>query len=114
MLDWDMKGSGDDIVRPGYVTASGDVFCRRCGREYDEEEERRYEDDASDYYEPPDFICDKCGAELTELRCTACHDGFSNSNTGEPCEVCKGEQVLMYVCPKCDHDQIVAHYGHEM
>jgi len=40
MLDWDMKGSGDDIVRPGYVTASGDVFCQRCGREYDEEKER--------------------------------------------------------------------------
>ena len=49
MLDWEMKGSGDDIIRPGYVTASGDVFCSRCGREYDEEEERQNED----YYEPP-------------------------------------------------------------
>lgn len=54
MLDWEMKGPGDDIVRPGYVTASGDVFCSRCGREYDEEEERSYEEDADDYYEPPE------------------------------------------------------------
>jgi hypothetical protein len=50
MLDWEMKGSGDDIIRPGYVTASGDVYCSRCGREYDEEEDRQAEED---YYEPP-------------------------------------------------------------
>ena len=54
MLDWDMEGSGDDIVRPGYVTASGDVFCRRCGRAYDEEEERLAEEDA-DWYPDPMF-----------------------------------------------------------
>jgi hypothetical protein len=55
MLDWDMKGLGDDIVRPGYVTASGDVFCSRCGREYDEEEERLAEEDVDYWPDPQDY-----------------------------------------------------------
>lgn len=28
-----------------YVTASGDLFCVRCGRDYDEAEEQAWEDD---------------------------------------------------------------------
>jgi len=27
--------TGDDILRPAYVTASGDLFCDRCGPEID-------------------------------------------------------------------------------
>jgi len=30
---------GDDILRGAYVTASEDLFCNRCGREYDRQEE---------------------------------------------------------------------------
>ena len=37
---------GDDILRPAYVTASGDLFCDRCGPEYDREEDD-YGDDPS-------------------------------------------------------------------
>jgi hypothetical protein len=55
MLDFDMKGPGDDIVQPGYVTASGDVFCSRCGREYDEEEERLAKEDADWWPDPQDY-----------------------------------------------------------
>lgn len=29
----------DDVIRRAYVTTSGDLFCRRCGRKYDEAEE---------------------------------------------------------------------------
>lgn len=29
----------DDICARAYVTASGDLYCRICGRRYDEEEE---------------------------------------------------------------------------
>lgn len=59
IIEWGMKGSGDDFVRPGYVTASGDVFCRRCGREYDEEEERRAEEE-QDYYPDPMEEIENC------------------------------------------------------
>lgn len=27
--------NGDDVLRSAYVTASGDLFCDRCGREID-------------------------------------------------------------------------------
>jgi hypothetical protein len=29
----------DDVCAPAYITASGDLFCNRCGREIDEAEE---------------------------------------------------------------------------
>ena len=44
---------GDDIFRPAYVTASGDLYCDRCGGEMDRAEER---DD--EYYESLDALCD--------------------------------------------------------
>lgn len=44
MISWDCKG-GDDILRPAYVTASGDLFCDWCGSRYDEEEERQAEEE---------------------------------------------------------------------
>ena len=31
--------SGDDVIRPAYVTSSGDLFCDPCGRKHDEPEE---------------------------------------------------------------------------
>ncbi len=31
--------SGDGIIRRAYVTSSGDLFCRSCGRQYDEEDD---------------------------------------------------------------------------
>jgi hypothetical protein len=37
-------GQGDDVMDRAYVTASGDLFCRRCGMEYDAREERGDED----------------------------------------------------------------------
>ncbi|OGC94106.1 MAG: hypothetical protein A2W25_12035 [candidate division Zixibacteria bacterium RBG_16_53_22] len=30
---------GDDIIRPAYVTSSGDLFCDWCGAGYDRREE---------------------------------------------------------------------------
>lgn len=49
MICFDIKG-GDDILAQAYVTASGDLFCIHCGRQYDEDEEAEYEDD---YYPYP-------------------------------------------------------------
>lgn len=37
--------SGDDVIRRAYVTAAGDLFCDRCGREMD-----RLEEQEEDYY----------------------------------------------------------------
>jgi hypothetical protein len=55
MILWDCKHS-DDIVRRAYVTASGDLFCDLCGREYDLEEERQSEAEAYPWYDPMDDI----------------------------------------------------------
>lgn len=44
--------SADDVIRPAYVTASGDLFCNRCGTRYDREEERMADEEA-DYYPDP-------------------------------------------------------------
>ena len=38
---------GDDILRPAYVTASGDLYCDECGQKHDQEDER---DDLGDIY----------------------------------------------------------------
>ena len=51
MISWDCK-SGDDILRPAYVTASGDLFCNHCGREYDEEEERQADEEGWFEHDP--------------------------------------------------------------
>ncbi len=42
---------GDDVLRPAYVTASGDLYCDRCGSRYDAEEEAEDYDDG-DFYDP--------------------------------------------------------------
>lgn len=39
MLCYDVEGAGDDVICSPYVTASGDLFCSRCGRGYDEADE---------------------------------------------------------------------------
>jgi hypothetical protein len=39
---------GDDIMRPAYVTSSGDLYCDRCGREHDRAEEEEYADFTED------------------------------------------------------------------
>lgn len=48
---FDNPTSDFDVADRAYVTASGDLFCRRCGIQYDQAEEEEYEDD---YYPYPD------------------------------------------------------------
>ena len=36
--------TGDDVIRPAYVTASGDLYCDRCGAEHDRAEEKEYDE----------------------------------------------------------------------
>jgi hypothetical protein len=55
IIEWGLEGPGDDIVRRAYVTASGDLFCSRCGREYDEEEERLADEEPYNGWEDPMF-----------------------------------------------------------
>jgi hypothetical protein len=45
------EGCGDDICRPAYVTASGDLMCNRCGRRHDEAGEQQNDGD-SDFFDP--------------------------------------------------------------
>lgn len=35
---------GDDVIRPAYVTSSGDLFCDRCGSRMDREEDCQGDD----------------------------------------------------------------------
>ncbi len=46
LICFDAKGF-DDIMAPAYVTASGDLYCSRCGCAHDraEEEEEEYDYD---------------------------------------------------------------------
>ena len=53
LICFDVK-VGDDVLRPAYVTSSGDLFCDRCGSRYDAEEERMAEEEA-DYYDMEDI-----------------------------------------------------------
>jgi hypothetical protein len=40
MICWDHEsGTGDDVITRPYVTASGDVYCVRCGSRMDQEED---------------------------------------------------------------------------
>lgn len=50
LICFDIKAE-DDITAPAYVTASGDLFCRTCGLEYDRLDEQD-EDLCDFYYEP--------------------------------------------------------------
>lgn len=53
MICWDVEvGVEDDVLTRPYVTASGDVFCFRCGSRYDEAEEEAADEeyDGWDYY----------------------------------------------------------------
>ncbi len=43
LICFDAK-NGDDILRPAYITNSGELFCARCGTEYDCEDELVEED----------------------------------------------------------------------
>ncbi len=46
-------GRGDDVMDRAYVTFSGDLFCRRCGKRYDEEEEKMNEAEDDGDWEVP-------------------------------------------------------------
>lgn len=43
LICFDYEGHGDSVMASAYVTMSGDLFCNRCGPEYDEIE--THEDD---------------------------------------------------------------------
>lgn len=52
---FDFKHQDGSLIGPAYVTASGDLFCRRCGRQYDEAEEEDWEEDYDGFeYDPFD------------------------------------------------------------
>jgi hypothetical protein len=44
--------SGDDVIRPAYVTASGDLFCDLHGRRHDQAAEQEAEEEAGYYPDP--------------------------------------------------------------
>lgn len=48
---FDEKPDSTDVVDKAYVTASGDLFCQRCGREYDKAQEEEEGADI-DFYDP--------------------------------------------------------------
>jgi uncharacterized protein YbaR (Trm112 family) len=50
---FDNEPSNVDVVDQAYVTSSGDLFCRRCGTQYDIVDEEGYEDD---YFPYPDVL----------------------------------------------------------
>ena len=50
LICFDEKPDSVDVIDRAYVTESGDVFCRRCGRKYDAASEREREEE---FYEPP-------------------------------------------------------------
>ena len=135
LIDWSLKpGEGDDIVQPGYVTMSGDVFCRRCGREYDRRDEHEFDDEAEGWkiamfeeytgdsaYPDPDGeyeICPICGAEKSEWEdCwqIGCEDGWItdlyeqdplwyDEDDVEMCDVCNGKGGW-WVCPNLPHPE---------
>lgn len=45
---------GDDVMKPAYVTESGDLFCNRCGSEYDRHDEEVENGEWDDFYEELD------------------------------------------------------------
>lgn len=59
-------GGSDDVVDRPYVTASGDLFCARCGRGHDEREEAM-DDDLDFGWEYPAAWYDP-GSDLDQLE----------------------------------------------
>lgn len=54
LICFDVK-HGDDIFRPAYVTASGDLYCDRCGQAHSRAEEESEEEDCGEIeYDPYD------------------------------------------------------------
>ena len=50
LVCWDCR-NGDDVLRPAYATASGDLYCDQCGMAHDRaEREAEWEDDDLDEY----------------------------------------------------------------
>jgi len=45
LICFDESPDSVDVIDRAYVTASGDLFCTRCGRKYDAAEESEREDD---------------------------------------------------------------------
>lgn len=45
MICYDVTSSDFDVIDRAYVTASGDLFCARCGSRYDQAEEEAYDDE---------------------------------------------------------------------
>ena len=52
MICFDQKPNNIDVIDRAYVTASGDLYCYRCGSQYDQEEEDAADEeyDGWDYY----------------------------------------------------------------
>lgn len=48
LICFDVK-QGDDILRPAYVTSSGDLYCDRCGMKNDEDDDYDPEMDFGDF-----------------------------------------------------------------
>lgn len=51
LICFDEKPDSVDVIDRAYVTASGDLFCQRCGRKYDQAEEEDAELE-SEFYDP--------------------------------------------------------------
>lgn len=54
LICYDAHPSNVDVIDRAYVTQSGDLFCRRCGAQYDAKEEE-FDDDGW-AYDPYDDI----------------------------------------------------------
>ena len=53
LICFDAEPDDVDVIDQAYVTASGDLFCRRCGSRYDEEEEDEWDDCEVEYGPDP-------------------------------------------------------------
>ena len=49
MICDDIEPPGDDVLRPGFVTSSGDLYCWRCGRSNQAEIDRQEEQEAEEW-----------------------------------------------------------------
>lgn len=48
LICFDESANSVDVIDRAYVTASGDLFCTRCGSKYDQAEEEAEEEDYFD------------------------------------------------------------------
>ena len=53
LICFDETRSNVYVIDKAYVTASGDLFCFRCGKQHDEEEEAAADSWFDDYQEMP-------------------------------------------------------------